>query len=56
MKRILLIASLVALLGCGYYFRGYFFDSAGDTRAARPAAPAQLVVAGVAEQTPTPFW
>jgi multidrug efflux system membrane fusion protein len=55
MKRILLVASLVALLGCGYYFRGYFFDSAGDTRAARPAAPAQLVVAGVAEQSPTPI-
>lgn len=55
MKRILLIASLVALLGCGYYFRGYFFDSAGDTRTARPAAPAQLVVAGVAEQIPTPI-
>ena len=55
MKRILLVALLVALLGCGYYFRGYFFDSAGDTRAARPAAPAQLVVAGVAEQSPTPI-
>jgi membrane fusion protein, multidrug efflux system len=55
MKRILLLASLVALLGCGYYFRGYFLGSAGDTRTARPAAPAQLVVAGVAEQTPTPI-
>jgi membrane fusion protein, multidrug efflux system len=55
MKRILLVASLVALLGCGYYFRGYFLDSAGDTRTARPAAPAQLVVAGVAEQSPTPI-
>jgi multidrug efflux system membrane fusion protein len=55
MKRLLLIASLAALLGCGYYFRGYFFDSAGDTRAARPAPPAQLVVADVATQSPTPI-
>jgi multidrug efflux system membrane fusion protein len=55
MKRLLLIASLAALLGCGYYFRGYLFDSAGETRAARPAAPAQLVVADVATQSPTPI-
>jgi membrane fusion protein, multidrug efflux system len=55
MKRLLLVALLLVLLGGGYYFRGYFLDTAGETRTARPAAPAQLVVADVATQTPTPI-
>jgi len=55
MKRLLLVVSLLVLLGCGYFFRGYFLDTAGETRTARPAAPAQLVVADVATQTPTPI-
>jgi multidrug efflux system membrane fusion protein len=55
MKRLLLAALLVALLAGGYYFRGFFFDSATETRSARPAAPAQLVVADVAAQSPTPI-
>jgi multidrug efflux system membrane fusion protein len=55
MKRLLLVALLLVLLGGGYFFRGYFLDSAGETRTARPAAPAQLVVADVATQTPTPI-
>jgi multidrug efflux system membrane fusion protein len=55
MKRLLLAALLVALLGCGYYFRGFFFETATETRSARPAAAAQLVVADVAAQSPTPI-
>jgi multidrug efflux system membrane fusion protein len=54
MKRLLLAALLVVLLACGYFFRGYFFETTGETRTARPAA-AQLVVADVAVQSPTPI-
>jgi membrane fusion protein, multidrug efflux system len=54
MKRLLLAALLVVVLACGYFFRGYFFETATETRAARPAA-AQLVVADVAVQSPTPI-
>jgi membrane fusion protein, multidrug efflux system len=54
MKRLLLAVVLVALLAGGYYFRGFFFDTAPETRSARPAA-AQLVVADVAAQSPTPI-
>jgi multidrug efflux system membrane fusion protein len=50
----MLAALLVAVLAGGYYFRGYVFDTAGETRTARPA-PAQLVVADVATQTATPI-
>jgi multidrug efflux system membrane fusion protein len=53
MKRLLFAALLVVLLVCGYFFRGYFFN-ATETRTARPAA-AQLVVADVAAQSPTPI-
>jgi multidrug efflux system membrane fusion protein len=53
MKRLLLAALLVVLLGCGYFFRGFFFD-APETRSARPAA-AQLVVADVAAQSAVPI-
>jgi membrane fusion protein, multidrug efflux system len=54
MKRLLLAALLVALLACGYFFRDTFLGTANETRAARPA-PAQLVVADVAAQSPTPI-
>jgi membrane fusion protein, multidrug efflux system len=54
MQRLLLAAVLVVLLTCGYFFRGYFFETTGETRTARPAA-AQLVVADVAAQSPTPI-
>jgi membrane fusion protein, multidrug efflux system len=54
MKRLMLAALLVAILAGGYYFRGYVLDTGGETRTARPA-PAQLVVADVATQTPTPI-
>ena len=54
MKRLLLAALLAVLLAGGYYFRGFFFDTAAETRAARPA-PAQLVVADVAAQSPAPI-
>jgi membrane fusion protein, multidrug efflux system len=54
MKRLLLAAVLVALLACGYFFRGFFFETASETRSARPTA-AQLVVADVAKQSPTPI-
>jgi len=54
MKRLLLAALLVGLLACGYFFRGFFFETTSENRSARPA-PAQLVVADVAKQTPTPI-
>jgi multidrug efflux system membrane fusion protein len=54
MKRLLLAVVLVALVAGGYYFRGFFFDTAPETRSSRPAA-AQLVVADVAVQSPTPI-
>jgi multidrug efflux system membrane fusion protein len=54
MKRLVLAALLVVLLTCGYFFRGFFFETATETRSARPAA-AQLVVADVAAQSPTPI-
>jgi membrane fusion protein, multidrug efflux system len=54
MKRLLLTALLVVVLACGYFFRGYFFETTSETRTARPAA-AQLVVADVAAQSPTPI-
>jgi membrane fusion protein, multidrug efflux system len=54
MKRLLLAMLLAALLAGGYHFRGFFFDTAPETRSARPAA-AQLVVADVAAQSPTPI-
>jgi len=54
MKRLLLAVVLVALLAGGYYFRGFYFDTAPEARSARPAA-AQLVVADVAAQSPTPI-
>jgi multidrug efflux system membrane fusion protein len=53
MKRLLLAALLVALLAGGYFFRGYFFDTATETRTARPAA-GQLVVGDTAVQSPAP--
>jgi multidrug efflux system membrane fusion protein len=54
MKRLLLAALLVVLLACGYFFRGFLSGTTGEIRAARPAA-AQLVVADVAAQSPTPI-
>jgi multidrug efflux system membrane fusion protein len=54
MKRLLLAAIFAVLLVGGYYFRGFFFETTSETRSARPAA-AQLVVADVAAQTPTPI-
>jgi membrane fusion protein, multidrug efflux system len=55
MKRLLLAVLLVAVLACGYFFQGYLFGTTTETRTARPAAPAQLVVADVAVQSPTPI-
>ena len=54
MKRLLLAALAVAVLACGYLFRDTFLGTANETRSARPA-PAQLVVADVAAQSPTPI-
>jgi multidrug efflux system membrane fusion protein len=57
MKRLALAALLVVVVACGYFFRGYFlgfFGAPNETRSARPA-PAQLVVADVAAQFPTPI-
>ena len=54
MKRLVLAALLVVLLGCGYYFRGYVFDTATETRSARPPA-GQQVVADIAVEMPAPI-
>jgi multidrug efflux system membrane fusion protein len=54
MRRFLPAALLAVLLAGGYYFRGFFFDTATDTRTARPAA-AQLVVGDTAAQSPVPI-
>jgi multidrug efflux system membrane fusion protein len=54
MKRLVLIALLVVVVACGYFFRDVFFGASNETRSARPA-PAQLVVADVATQSPTPI-
>jgi multidrug efflux system membrane fusion protein len=54
MKRLVLATLLVAVVACGYFFRGYLLGTANETRSARPA-PAQLVVADVATQSPTPI-
>jgi len=54
MKRFLLAALLVLVLAAGYFFRGYFLPSGGETRSARPA-PAQLVAADTAVQSPAPI-
>jgi multidrug efflux system membrane fusion protein len=55
MKRLAYAVILAALLAGAYYFRGFFFDSATESRSARPAAPAQLVIAGAASESPTPI-
>jgi membrane fusion protein, multidrug efflux system len=55
MKRLLLAALFLILVGCGYYFRGYVFDTATETRPARPLAPSQQVVADVAVEMPAPI-
>jgi multidrug efflux system membrane fusion protein len=54
MKRILLGALLIVLIGCAYFGRSYVFDAAPEPRA-RPPAPAQPVVADVAIETPMPI-
>jgi multidrug efflux pump subunit AcrA (membrane-fusion protein) len=53
MKRLLFFAILVVLLAGGYYFRGYVFDTATETRSPRPPA-AQQVVADVAIEMSAP--
>jgi len=53
MQRFLLAAIFVVLLACGYYFRGYFTETATETRAPRPPA-AQAVVADVAVEMAAP--
>ena len=53
MRRILLGVLFIGLIACGYYYRGYLFATATETRAARPAA-IQPVVADVAVEMPTP--
>jgi multidrug efflux system membrane fusion protein len=55
MKRLGLAALLVVVLAGGYVLRDFFFGTPNETRSARPAAPAQLVVADVAAQFPTPI-
>src|SRR6266849_9307786 len=54
MKRILLGARLIVLIGCAYFGRSYLFDAAPEPRARTPAA-AQPVVADVAVETPMPI-
>jgi membrane fusion protein, multidrug efflux system len=54
MKRLVLAALLIVLIGFGYYFRGFVFDKGADTRAARPPV-SQTVVADVAVEMPAPI-
>src|SRR5215471_6461381 len=54
MKRILLGALLIVLIGCVYFGRSYLFDAAPEPRA-RPPATAQPVVADVAVETSMPI-
>src|SRR6266446_3402184 len=54
MKRILLGALLIVLIGCAYFGRSYLFDVAPEPRA-RPPAAAQPVVADVAVETQMPI-
>src|SRR5258706_1889651 len=54
MKRILLGALLIVLIGCAYFGRSYLFDAAPEPRASPPAA-AQLVVADVTVEMPMPI-
>jgi multidrug efflux system membrane fusion protein len=54
MKRLLLAALLIVLIGFGYYFRGFIFDKGADTRATRPPV-SQTVVADVAVEMPVPI-
>jgi membrane fusion protein, multidrug efflux system len=54
MKRLVLAAVLLLVLACGYFFRDLLFGTQNETRSARPA-PAQLVVADVAVQSPIPI-
>src|SRR5260221_448377 len=54
MKRILLGALLIILIGCAYFGRSYLFDAAPEPRA-RPPAAAQPVIADVAVETPMPI-
>jgi len=54
MKRILLGALLIVLIGCAYFGRSYLFDAAPKPRA-RPPATAQPVVADVAVETSMPI-
>src|SRR5229473_7875188 len=59
MKRILLGALLIVLIGCAYFGRSYLFDAAPEPRARPPvAAPpvaAPPVVADVAVEMPMPI-
>src|SRR5262249_3146670 len=54
MKRLLLAALLMAAIGSGYYYRGYFLGTATETRSARSPA-AQPVVADVAAEMSAPI-
>src|SRR5437763_9239821 len=55
MKRLLLAAVLVVLVGGAYYFRVHLFEAAKETMAAPRPALAQSVMAEVALETPTPI-
>jgi multidrug efflux system membrane fusion protein len=54
MKRLVLVALFVVLVGSGYYFRDYVFGTATETKSARPPAR-QQVVADVAVERPVPI-
>src|SRR5258708_20792836 len=54
MKRILLGALLIVLIGCAYFGRSYLFDAAPEPRA-RPPVAAPPVVADVAVEMPMPI-
>jgi membrane fusion protein, multidrug efflux system len=55
MKRLLLAALLLVLLGIGYYLRGFVFATGGDTRGAARPPVGQPVVADVAVEMEAPI-
>jgi multidrug efflux system membrane fusion protein len=55
MKRLILAGLLVLLVVGGYYFRGYVFETATDTRPAQRPSPAQTVTADIAAEIQVPI-
>jgi tripartite-type tricarboxylate transporter receptor subunit TctC len=55
MKPLYFAVLLIAVLGGGSYFRGYFFEAPAETRAPPRPAPAQTVAAATATEEAAPI-